>query len=93
MSNTGKLQLTLLDAEGRPLGRNVNVRLEHLMLSEVRMLPGADASEAIVIEDLHTAPRGCYRLEVDPFSSRPAGQLVDVQPGVVTELELRLHGG
>ncbi len=91
MSNHGKIHLRLLDAEGRPLAEDVNLRLEHLVLSEVRMVRGADASQAILIEDLHAAPWGSYRLEADPVSYRPAGQLVDVQPSGVTELEIRFH--
>lgn len=91
MSNQGKIQLRLLDADGRPLDEGVNLRLEHLMLSEVRMVRGADASRTILIEDLHAVPWGAYRLEADPISYPPAGQLITVQPGGVTELEIRFH--
>jgi len=91
MSNIGTLRLTLLDAEGKALGEEVEIRLEHLVLSEVRVVRGGDASAAILIEDLHAAPQGFYKLEVDPFSYRPVRQFINIKPSGITELEIRFR--
>ncbi len=84
----GKLRLTLLDAAGELLGESVDIRLQHLVLSDLRVVSGADASEPILIENLHPAPQGFYKLEVDPASYRPHRRFINIRSSGVTEVEI-----
>jgi hypothetical protein len=56
----------------------VTIRLKHCVLSESKVARDVDASKAIVLKDLMTAPNGLYRLEVWPAKYLPVSQLVNI---------------
>lgn len=92
MGNIGKLRLKIRDSAGKPLQDRVDIRLEHQHLRDLRVVDDADASRDIVITDLHAAPQGFYKIQIDPSRHDPAGRFVNIQPSGETELVIELRG-
>jgi hypothetical protein len=67
-----------VDVYGRRIRDLVTIRLKHCALSESRVGRDVDASKAIVLKDLMTAPNGLYRLEVWPGKYLPVSRFVNV---------------
>lgn len=84
-NRTGQLRLDLLDVHGNRLTERVDIYLRHQTLSEVRAARQVDASKRILIKDLRAAPRGLYRLDLDPPSYLPVSWFVNVLPSGITD--------
>lgn len=87
MANTGKLKVTLTNVAGDPLDEDVHVSLRHFTTgTETRArIP---ARKSAIIPDLRANPDGVYRVEIDPPSYLPVGQIVSIQPDRSTPLAL-----
>lgn len=90
MAKDGKLVLTLLGPDGASLQGKVDVFLEHQVLSDRRALRGVDASEKIVITDLHRIPQGLYLVRATTADNRTASLFVNIKPSGDTKIELTL---
>jgi hypothetical protein len=78
VNRNGKLQLELVDVFGVRLAERVDIKLSHQELSDRRLVRSANARNRMRIGDLHAAPQGLYKLEVDPPSYLPVGQFVNI---------------
>jgi hypothetical protein len=78
MENRGCLWLDCVDVYGRRIQDLVTIRLKHCTLSESKVGRDIDASKAIVLKDLMTAPNGLYRLEVWPAKYLPVSRFVNI---------------
>jgi hypothetical protein len=88
VGRNGQLQLELVDVHGNRLNGDVDVVLRHQQLSDHRVLRGLPASKKILIKDLHGAPQGLYRIEVDPPAYLPISQFVNLKASGITDLRL-----
>ena len=84
----GQLRLELVDVYGTRLNQNVDVLLSHQQLSDRRIVRGIRSSSRILIRDLHAAPQGLYRVEVDPPAYLPISQFVNLNASGLTDLKL-----
>jgi hypothetical protein len=84
----GQLRLELVDVYGTRLNQNVDILLSHLQLSDRQIVRGISSSSIILIRDLHGAPQGVYRVEVDPPAYLPVSQFVNLNASGVTDLRL-----
>jgi hypothetical protein len=84
----GQLRLELVDVYGTRLNQNVDILLSHLQLSDRQIVRGIGSSSIILIRDLHGAPQGVYRVEVDPPAYLPVSQFVNLNASGVTDLRL-----
>ncbi len=91
MAKDGHLRLRVLDQAGRPFGGEVEIRLYHHVLSDRRRLKVADASETVLISDLHAMPQGLYRIEVAAQGHRLVNQFVNIKTSGYTDLEIHLQ--
>ena len=89
MARDGKLRLKLRDVYGEPIQEKVDIRLRHQVLSDPRIVKGVSGSKTIVIPDLNAAPRGLYRIQIDPPSYMPVGQFINIRSSGFTDLEIR----
>jgi hypothetical protein len=64
----GRVNLTVCDVRGRPVGEKVDVFMKNQTLSDSRALRGLDVRRRVTITDLNVFPNGIYRLEVDALS-------------------------
>lgn len=87
MAENGKLELKLIDVNGKFLSERVDVTLRHQTLSEMKKA-SADASRKFAIANLHGAPQGLYRVEIDPPSFLPVSQFVNIKASGTTELQV-----
>jgi hypothetical protein len=62
--------------------------LRHQTLSDTRIAKSADASKKIVVPDLHGAPQGLYRLDIDPPSYLPVSQFVNINASGFTDRQI-----
>ena len=86
MTRDGKLRLELVDVSGRRLQERVDIHLRNQTLSDDRLVKGVSASKKILIPDLHGAPNGLYRLEVDPPSYLTVSQFVNLKAEDATDV-------
>jgi len=84
----GQLRLELVDVYGTRLNQNVDILLSHQQLSDRRIVRGIRSSSRILIRDLHGAPQGLYRVEVDPPAYFPIAQFANLNASGVTDLRL-----
>src|SRR5262245_33509469 len=84
----GQLRLELVDVYGTRLNQNVDILLSHLQLSDRQIVRGIGSSSIILIRDLHGAPQGVYRVEVDPPAYLPVSQFVNLNASGATDLRL-----
>ena len=91
MAKDGHLRLRVLDQAGRPFGGEVEIRLYHHVLSDRRRLKVADASETVLISDLHAMPQGLYRIEVAAQGHRLVNQFVNIKTSGYTDLGIHLQ--
>jgi hypothetical protein len=84
----GQLRLELVDIYGTRLNQNVDILLSHQQLSDRRIIHGIRSSSRILIRDLHGAPQGLYRVEVDPPAYLPIAQFANLNASGVTDLRL-----
>ncbi len=87
MAENGKLELELVDVNGKFLGEKVDVTLRHLTLSDNKKA-SSNASQKFTITNLHSAPQGLYRIEIDPPSFLPINQFVNIKPSGATSLRV-----
>lgn len=78
MDRTGRLRLEMVDVYGRRLAENVDVFLRHMELSDVVAARDVDAHKVVTVTGLFGAPRGLYRLTIDPPSYLPVGAVVNL---------------
>jgi hypothetical protein len=87
MDKDGQLRLKLLNVYGELLGESVDIILRHQNLTDNRVAR-EPASKRIHIKDLHGAPQGLYRIEVDPPSYLPISQFVNLKASGITDVEI-----
>ncbi|HEX2523487.1 MAG TPA: hypothetical protein VHP35_15295, partial [Terriglobia bacterium] len=88
VSRQGQLRLELVDVYGAKLNQSVDILLSHQQLSDRRIIRGVRSSSRILISDLHGAPQGLYRIEVDPPAYLPITQFVNLGADGPTDLKL-----
>jgi hypothetical protein len=87
MDRDGTLRLDLFNVYGKRLGEKVSINLRHQVLSD-NPVSSANAASRIVIKNLHGAPQGLYRIEVDPPSYLPVSRFVNLKASGFTDLEI-----
>ncbi|MEJ7711278.1 MAG: hypothetical protein WKF84_15790 [Pyrinomonadaceae bacterium] len=87
MAENGKLELELVDVNGKFLGEKVDVTLRHQTLSDSKKA-SSNASQKFTITNLHSAPQGLYRMEIDPPSFLPVNQFINIKPSGATNLRV-----
>lgn len=87
MASSGKLQVEVLDATGKPIKEKIDVTLRHQVLSRTKKATVNGATKT-VITGLDNAPPAIYRVEIDPPSYLPVGQFVNLKPSGTTELSV-----
>ena len=92
LSRQGQLRLELVDVYGTRLNQSVDILLRHQQLSDRRIVRGVRSSSRILIRDLHGAPQGLYRIEVDPPAYLPVSQFVNLGASGLTDLKLIFPG-
>ena len=85
MAQNGKLELDLQDVFDKRIQEKVDISLRNLQLSHAPIFRNVDASTAITIGDLFTAPQGNYQQVVDPPSYNPVNNFVLIKTTGVTE--------
>lgn len=85
MAEEGKLRLDLMDVYGKRLGENVDIDLRHQTLSDHRVARGVAAGKRVVIPDLHGAPQGLYRIEIDPPAYQPVSRFISIKASGFTD--------
>ena len=88
LSRQGQLRLELVNVYGTRLDQSVDILLRHQQLSDRRIVRGVRSSSRILIRDLHGAPQGLYRIEVDPPAYLPIAQFVNLGASGLTDLKL-----
>jgi len=88
LAQQGQLRLELVDVYGTRLNQSVDVTLRHQQPSDRRIVHGIRSSSRVLIRDLHGAPQGLYRIEVDPPGYLPVSQFVNLNASGVTDLKL-----
>jgi hypothetical protein len=88
LSRQGQLRLELVDVYGTKLNQSVDILLSHQQLSDRRIVRGVRSSSRILISELHAAPQGLYRIEVDPPAYLPVTQFVNLGADGPTDLKL-----
>jgi hypothetical protein len=84
----GVLVLELVDVVGRALAEDVDIMLQHQVLSDRRVIKKVSATR-IRIPELFRAPEGRYFVAVDPPSYLRVGSIITINPSGDTELRLR----
>src|SRR5687767_6757924 len=87
MARDGKLQLDLFDVHGKRLGEKVDINLRHQVLSDNPVV-SVSAAKQIKIRNLHGAPQGLYRIEIDPPCYFPVSQFVNLKASDSTPLQI-----
>lgn len=87
MAENGKLQLELIDVHGKFLNERVDVTLRHQVLSDTKKA-STSAAQKFTITNLHAAPQGLYRVEIDPPSYLPVSQFVNIKASGTTDLQV-----
>ena len=85
MAESGKLQLRLVNAEGKFLGEKVDILLRNMILSGTKKA-SVTASKTVTVAGLSGVPKGNYRVEIDPPSYLSVTQFVTVKSSGTTEL-------
>jgi hypothetical protein len=88
MSKAAKLRLELVNVYGELLRERVDILLRHQTLSDHRVVKAVPVSKKLLLQGLHGAPQGLYRIEVDPPSYLPVSQFVDLRASGITDLRL-----
>lgn len=89
MDRDGKLRLELVDVYGKGLAEKVDIDLTNQDLTDHQLVRSADASKRLLIPNLYGAPRGIYRLEIDPPSYLPVSRFVNLPAGGFADLTIR----
>src|SRR5258705_8822936 len=84
MADTGKLQVTVLDAGGTAIKEKIDVMMRHQSLSETRKATISGAQKTIT--GLPNTLPAIYLVEVDPPSYLPVQQFISLKPSGVTEM-------
>jgi len=87
MDRTGKAEFHLRNCYGAHLGEPVDVLLEGRSLTDRRVARMVKAAGPVSITDLHGAPNGLYRWEIDPPSYMPSGGFVNLKAKGATKIE------
>lgn len=80
MSETGRLELQIVDVDGKPLTEAVDIHLRHRVLNEQRRFDSVDVRQPIAIGDLRPEPQGLYILQVSARSYWPVSRFVTIPP-------------
>jgi len=88
LSPQGQLRLELVDVYGTRLNQSVDILLRHQQLSDRRIVRGVRSSSRMLVRNLHGAPQGLYRIEVDPPAYLPISQFVNLGASGLTDLKL-----
>lgn len=88
LAQQGQLRLELVDVYGTRLDQSVDVLLRHQQLSDRRIVRGIRSTSRILLRDLHGAPQGLYRIEVDPPAYLAVSQFANVNASGITDLKL-----
>ncbi|MCI0417651.1 MAG: hypothetical protein L0312_00275 [Acidobacteria bacterium] len=88
LEKEGQLRLELVDVYGTRLNQSVDILLRHQQLTDRRIVRGIRASTKILVRELHAAPQGLYRIEVDPPAYLPVSQFVSLNASGITDLKL-----
>ena len=83
MAENARLQLELRDVYGKFLGQKVDIILRHQVLSEVKKA-SPTVTNKIEIKNLHGAPQGLYRMEIDPPAYQYVSQFVNMKASGIT---------
>jgi hypothetical protein len=86
----GVLRLEVLDVYSERVKEKVDISLRHQVLTDNRMVRGADGSKRLQIKDLYAVPQGLYRLEIDSLGYQPVSQFVNVSAAPGTNLAVTL---
>src|ERR1700716_2552369 len=76
----GKLQLSVVDVFGAPVGEPEDVFLKNQTLSDAPALRSLDVSTPRVLTGLNIFPNGNYRMEVDALSYHTVSQFISIPP-------------
>jgi len=86
MADTGKLQVTVLDAGGIPIKEKIDVMMRHQILSETKKATVNGAQKTIIAGLNNTTLPSIYLVEVDPPSYLPVQQFISLKQSGVTEM-------
>jgi len=76
----GKLNLQVLDVQGRFVEERVDVFMRNQTLSDAPAFRDLDVRTARDISGLNVFPNGTYRIEVDGLSYHPVSRFVNIPP-------------
>ena len=88
MQPKGILELDFRGPDNQPLHDEIDIRLDHQVLSDRRLIRAVDASKTLVIEGLHPMPQGLYLLTITPRHHRRIRRLVTIAASGSTHLTL-----
>jgi hypothetical protein len=83
-----KLTIHLIDAAGRPIAQSCDVLLWNQLTGE-HTVAHAAKGRSVTVSNVKGAPRGVYRVLVDPASYLPSAAFVSVAASGATEMTLR----
>lgn len=86
----GRLVLEFIDASGDTLSGLLQIELRHQHLKDRRIVRDADASKRVILDGLHRAPQGIYKLRISSKGHQPCAQFVNIKPIGDTELDVVL---
>lgn len=88
MAQSPKVRLRLKDVFGDSIQESVTILFRHQELSDHKILKAVDASKTIDVLGLRGAPRGFYRVEIDPPSYLPVSRFMNVPASGLRSVEV-----